>query len=162
MSRRLFKSDVIRFGGSLIILFFLSANVFSESTGKIKGPIVITSEMLTADNQARTALFEHSVIARTADTTVYADRMLVHYEKDTGDVTRIDADGNVKFVREKRVITSQESVYYADEEKIVFTGEPRAVEGENVVTGRRMTYLMKEDRFLVEGSKVFLTKKKVQ
>jgi len=26
-----------------------------------------------------------------------------------------------------------------------------------VITGKTMTYLMKEDRFIVEGSKVFIT-----
>jgi lipopolysaccharide export system protein LptA len=53
-------------------------------------------------------------------------------------------------------------MYSAVGEKIIFTGEPKAVEGENVVTGKKMTYLMNEDRFLVEGSKVFFTNKKEQ
>jgi lipopolysaccharide export system protein LptA len=118
--------------------------------------------MLTADTQARTALFEKSVIARTTSMTMYADRMLVHYEKESGNVTRIDASGTVKVVTGNRVITSQEAMYSAVGEKIIFTGEPKAVEGENVVTGKKMTYLMNEDRFLVEGSKVFFTNKKEQ
>jgi len=118
--------------------------------------------MLTADNKARTALFERSVVARTTDLTMYADRMLVHYDKDTGNVTQIDAEGAVKVVKENRVITSREAVYYADGEKVIFTGEPRAVEDENVVAGKKIIYLMNEDRFLVEDSKVFLTQKKEQ
>lgn len=129
-----------------------------DEAKKIKGPIVITSQMLTADNKARTALFEHSVVARTPDITLYADKMLVYYAKDTGNVTRIDAEGKVKVIKENRIITSSEATYYADSEQVVFTGEPRAVEGENIVTGSRMVYLMDEDRFLVEDSKVILTK----
>jgi lipopolysaccharide export system protein LptA len=141
----------------------LSTNVFSaEEAQKIKGPIIITSEMLTADNQTHTALFEHTVVARTTDMTIYANKMLVHYDKDTGNVTRIDAEGDVKLIKDNRVITSKEATYYADGEKVIFTGEPKAIDGENVVTGRKMTYLLNENRFLVEGSKVFLTKKKVQ
>jgi lipopolysaccharide export system protein LptA len=139
------------------------SGVCAESAAKkIKGPITITSEMLTADNQARTALFERSVIARTADMTIYADRMLVQYDKTTGNVARIDAGGTVKVTTVNRVITSRDAVYFAGEEKIVFTGEPKAVEGQNVVTGKKMTYLMNEDRYLVEDSKVFLTDKKDQ
>jgi len=161
MSRRLSISDVLRLSGFLVIFLLLSKHAFCEQeVKKLKGPIIITSEMLTADNRARTALFERSVVARTTDMTIYADRMLVFYEKDTGNVTRIDASGKVKFIKENRVITSQDATYYSDGEKIIFTGEPRAVEGENVVTGSKMTYLMEEDRFLVEDSKVFLTKKK--
>jgi lipopolysaccharide export system protein LptA len=161
MSRLLSQSDVLPIGVLLVIFFLISANAFSEQVvKKITGPITITSQMLTADNQAHTALFERSVVARTPDTTIYADRMLVYYEKDTGNVTKIEASGNVRFIKGNRVITSKDAVYYAAGEKTIFTGEPRAVEGENVVTGTKITYLMNVDRFLVEDSKVFLTKKK--
>src|SRR4030043_781563 len=148
--------------GSLIIFFLLTTNVFSEEIQKKKGPITITSDRLTANNQTHTAVFENSVVAKTTDMTIYADRMLVYYDKDTGNVTEIDAEGGVKLVRENRVITSHDAKYYADGDKVIFTGEPRAVDGENVVTGTKMTYLLNEDRFLVEDSKVFLKKKKIQ
>jgi lipopolysaccharide export system protein LptA len=161
MSRRRSINNLSCLCGILFIALFLSVNGFSaEQTKKIKGPIVITSERLTADNKARTALFENSVVARTTDVTIYGDRMLVYYEKDTGNVTKIDVTGKVKVIKENRVITSHEAIYFAEEERVVFTGDPRAVDSENVVTGRKMTYLMNEDRFLVEDSKVFLTKKK--
>lgn len=163
MSKRFFKNNFYCLCCFLAIFLLFAANIFADDkTKKIKGPITITSETLTADNQARTALFEKSVIARTTDMTIYADRMLVYYAKDAGNVTRIDASGSVRVVTGNRAITSEEAVYYAGEEKIVFTGEPRAVEDDNVVTGKKMTYLMNEDRFLVEGSKVFLTNKKEQ
>jgi lipopolysaccharide export system protein LptA len=168
MSRQLFISNLFCISGSLVIFFLLSTNVFSaeetnqRSTGaeKIKGPITITSKMLTADDQSHTALFENSVVAKTTDMTIYADRMLVYYNKDTGNVTQIDAKGDVKLIKENRLITSSEATYYTEGEKVIFTGTPRALEGENVVTGSKMTYLLDEDRFLVEGSKVFLKKRK--
>jgi len=160
MSRQLFISKLFYLSGALIIFLLLSINVFSaEEAERIKGPIIITSEILTADNQTHTALFENSVVARTTDMTIYADRMLVYYNKDTGNVIRINAEGDVKLIKENRVITSKEAVYYAEGEKVIFSGEPRAVDGENVVTGRKMTYLLNEDRFLVEDSKVFLKNK---
>lgn len=160
MSRQLFISKLFYLSGALIIFLLLSLNAFSaEKAERIKGPIIITSEILTADNQTHTALFENSVVARTTDMTIYADRMLVYYNKDTGNVIRINAEGDVKLIKENRVITSKEATYYAEGEKVLFSGEPRAVDGENVVTGRKMTYLLNEDRFLVEGSKVFLKNK---
>ena len=147
----------------LLVFFAFPANISAENAmKKIQGPVTITSGMLTADNQAHTALFEQSVIARTTDMTMYADNMLVHYDQKTGNVIRIDVSGTVKVITANLVITSREAVYYAGEEKIVFTGEPRAVDGGNVVTGKEMTYLMNEDRFLVESSKVFLTNTKEQ
>ncbi|MEW6213666.1 MAG: LptA/OstA family protein [Nitrospirota bacterium] len=152
------------FISSLFIFVILSTNVFSaEKAQQIKGPIIITSEILTVDNEANTALFENSVVARTTDMTIYANKMFVHYNKDTGNVTKIEATGSVKLIiKGTRTIISNEAIYFANESKVIFTGEPRATEGENVVTGRKMTYLLNEDRFLVENSKVFLTKKKGQ
>jgi lipopolysaccharide export system protein LptA len=122
--------------------------------------------MLTADNNAHTALFERSVVARTTDRTLYADRMLVTYDPDTGDITEVDAEGAVKFIKTTikgtRVVTSEKAYYYADGDKVIFTGEPRATDGENVVTGTKITYLLKEDRYLVDNSKAILTRRKEQ
>ena len=157
MSRQLFIISSL-----LIILLFVPSAFSEEKAKQIKGPIIITSERLTADNKTCTALFEVSVIARIPDMTIHADRMLVSYEEKTGNITKIEAAGNIKLIKGNRVITSKEATYYADEEKVIFTGEPRATEGENVVTGRTMTYFMDEDRYLVEDSKVFVKKKKEQ
>jgi lipopolysaccharide export system protein LptA len=160
MLKRLFKNSISFFIGSLLVFFFVTAGIVAaEEVKRIKGPIVITSEKLTADNTAYTALFERSVVARTKEMTIYADKMLVSSDKDSGDVTRIDSSGHVQLIKGNRVVTSQEAVYFADEDKVIFTGEPKAVEDGNVITGKKMTYLMNEDRFFVEGSKVFLTKK---
>jgi lipopolysaccharide export system protein LptA len=127
---------------------------------KVKGPITITSESLTADNKAHTALFEGRVVAKTAEMTIYSDKMLVFYKEGSGDVTKIEATGNVRLVKGTRLITAQTATYYADEDKVVFTGDPRAMDGENVVTGTAMTYFISDDRSLVEKSKVFLKSKR--
>jgi lipopolysaccharide export system protein LptA len=130
-----------------------------EAKKRIAGPITVTSETLTNDSQHHTALFEKNVVAKTTDMTIYADRMLVYYKEQGGDVTRIDATGNVKVYKDRRLITSEAAVYYADEDKVVFTGDPRAVDGDNVVTGSVITYYIKDDRSVVEHSKVFLKNK---
>lgn len=144
----------------LILIFILPVDAFSVVKDKIKGPIIITSESLIAESSSNTATFEGSVIAKTRDLTIYADRMVVKYNKESGNVKQINAYGSVKLVKEDRIITSKEATYFADEEKVIFTGEPRAVQKENVVTGKKMTYFMDEDRFIVENSKVFITKGK--
>lgn len=156
MSRQHFRSKIICVSLPVMMLFLLASAGFSEEKKKIEGPIVITSQRLTTDNKTGRAVFEESVVAQTTDMTLYADRMVVLYDEQGGDVTRIDAEGNVKVVKGEKVITSREASYFADTENVVFYGDPRAVEGENVVSGSTMTYLMAEDRFIVENSKVFL------
>ena len=126
-----------------MMFFLFTSTGFSEDKKKIEGPIVITSQRLTTDNKAGTAVFEQSVVAQTTDMTLYADKMIVLYDEEGGgDVTKIDAEGNVKVVKGDKVITSQKASYFADTENVVFYGDPRAVEGDNVVTGSTMTYLM--------------------
>ncbi|MDA8077495.1 MAG: hypothetical protein M0Z79_01020 [Nitrospiraceae bacterium] len=147
----------------VIIGMLLSASaqaVFGAPEAKIKGPIRVTSETLTADNKAHTAFFEKNVVARTGEMTIYADTMLVHYTDGSGEVTRIDAAGNVRLHKGTRIITSREAVYLAAEDKVVFTGDPKAVDGENVVTGAVMTYFITDDRSIVEKSRVLLKNKK--
>ena len=144
---------------SFSLIFILSAGAMAEEGSLFKkGPIVITSESLSADNKNKTALFEGSVIAKTQDTTLYSDKMNVFYSED-GKVSKIDCAGNVKLIKGERVVTSDNAVYLAEEEKIVFTGQPKAQEGGNVVTGSKITFLLKSDRSLIENSKVFLKSK---
>lgn len=147
------------FLGFSLCLFFLSYRSLSQAEDRLveaKGPITVTSSRLTADNKAHTALFEGSVVAKADTMTIYSDKMLVHYSE-AGKVTRIDVDGHVRLIKGERLITSDAATYFSDDqERVIFTGQPKAVEGSNVVTGTRMIYLIKEDRSLVENSKVFM------
>jgi lipopolysaccharide export system protein LptA len=146
---------------SIFVLCFPSPQAGAENQkANIKGPVTITSETLTADNKAHTALFENRVVATTTDLTIQSDKMLVFYKEDNGDITKIEATGNVRVLRQSRIITSKAATYYADEEKVIFTGDPRAMDGDNVVSGTKITYFMDNDRFHVENSKVILKNKK--
>jgi lipopolysaccharide export system protein LptA len=134
----------------------------AEEKKNVQEPTVVTSQKLTTDSKARTALFEGNVVATKGDRTTYADKMLVYYSEGKGgsNIKKIDAEGNVKLVKGDRVVTSKVAVYYAEpEEHVVFTGEPRASEGENVVTGTKITYFMKDDHSIVENSKVYIVNK---
>ncbi len=146
---------------SILLLFLPILSNAEDQQARIKGPINITSETLTSDNKAHTALFEKNVVAKTTDLTIYSDKMLVYYKEDGGAVTKIEATGNVKVLKGTKIITAKSAIYYAEgEERVVFTGEPRAMDGENVVTGTTIIYLMDTDRYHVENSKVTLKSKK--
>ena len=149
---------------SLVTCFLPSASYADEKADKNAQsvPTIITSEALTADNKAKTALFTGSVVAKKGNMTLYADRMLVYYIESGGgsNIDKIDAEGNVKLIRGDRIVTSGKAVYFAGaEERAIFTESPRAAEGKNVVTGTKMTYYMKDDRSVVENSKVFIVEK---
>lgn len=122
-------------------------------------PIVITSETLTADSRNGTAVFEGSVIARTEDITMHSNRMTVYYDNSQKKVRKIHALGDVKVNKGERALFSDEAIFLEEEGKIIFTGNPRAVEGENLISGRQIIFYLEDDRAVVEGSRVILQNK---
>ncbi|MCL0042074.1 LptA/OstA family protein [Thermodesulfovibrionales bacterium] len=143
----------------LLAIFFLPAYLSYAEEERAVGEdvVVITSQTLIADDIAKTILFKGSVVAKKRDMTLFADRMLVHYSEEEGErnVQRIDAEGNVRLTEEGRVVTSKFATYLMEpEEKIIFTGEPRASDGRSVVTGTKMISFVNEGRYLVENGKV--------
>lgn len=124
-----------------------------------KTPVVITSQTLTADNKNNTAIFEGSVLAKTDDIEIYSDKMTVFYDNSESKVKKIHAIGNVKVHKAGRVLFSDEAIYIEDEKRIIFSGNPKAVEGENVISGTRIIFYLKDDRAVVDGSRVVLQNK---
>ncbi len=139
-----------------LILFGISA---ASTPAVEEKPIVITSQTLTADNKNNVVTFEGSVVAKNEDLTIYSDKMEVSYNSSLKQVTKIHASGNVKALKSQHAIFADEATYSGPEEKIVFSGMPKAVDGENVITGTEIIYFLKENRTLVKGSRVVLKKK---
>lgn len=120
-----------------------------------KGPIIITSDRLSADSATHTAIFSGRVQAKNNDMWLYADQMTVHYSEEGG-VQTIDADGNVKLIREDRVVTSGKAHYTKADDKVVFTINPKIVQATTVVTGTIITYYVSTDKMDVQNSRVFI------
>ncbi len=144
------------------IAIFLSAingNSFAEQKKGAKEPVTITSQILTADNKARKAIFEGSVKAVKGGIALYSDKMTVYYqdEKTGSSIKKIDVEGNIKLIKGDRVITSDFAQYFSDaDERVIFTGEPKATDGQSVITGSKMTYFFKNDLYVVENSRVLM------
>lgn len=144
---------------SLLFLLLLPVSMMAETIKPTTEPIVITANRLTADNKEKTALFEGSVHVRRGDVHMHADKMKVYYTEGQrgSSITKIEASGSVRLIRNRSILTADNALYLIEpEEMVIFTGQPRASDGGNVVTGTKMTYYIKEDRSVVEGSKVFI------
>ena len=74
-------------------------------------PITIRSNELQADTKNRTATFIGKVVAKQGDITIFADRLVVRYAEQGGDVETVEAIGNVRIVQENRIGTAQHGVY---------------------------------------------------
>lgn len=150
-----------------IILSFCGGPVFGaeakkggmlQKEGAEKTPTVITSRKMNADNKNKTIIFTTDVVAVKGESTLYADEMTVYYTEDGKDIDRIVCKGHVKIVKGVKTAVSKDAVYYnrPEGESVVMTGDPRVWEGNNLVTGTKITLLLDEDRSIVEESRVTL------
>lgn len=118
--------------------------------------IVITSSSLVVESKENSALFEGSVVATFDKVTIYSDKMKVIYRGPEKKIAEVRAIGNVRVHNEGKAIFAHEAQYNNEEEKIVFTGNPRVAEGDNMISGTRIIYFLNDDRAIVEGSRVIL------
>jgi lipopolysaccharide export system protein LptA len=155
-----------------------------RGTAALPADIIITSQSLVFKNQENSAVFEGKVVLTKGEFVMHADQMVVHFEggsvgavspkggKAGGQSARpvapdlptfgnravslIDATGNVVMEQGKKKAKSKKALYYQRDEKLVLTGDPEVWEQGYRVTGVKMTMLLKEDRSIVEGSRVVI------
>ena len=74
---------------------------------------------------------EESIAIATGDakaiqgtTILYANKIIVFFdkEKDFNSIKKLDASGNVKFIRENQIATGNNAVYFVENEKIFIKG----------------------------------------
>lgn len=158
-----------RYSVFLCALFFLLPRLVAGEETSIQ----ITSQKMTIKNSQNLVIFEENVHVTQGDLIIQADRVEVSFHSSpesifsnrSGDrpppkeVSSIAAFGGVRLTQGGRRATAQQMVYYREEEKVVLTGNPEAWEEDYKVTGTRMTFFLKEDRSVVEGSKVVIRQK---
>jgi lipopolysaccharide export system protein LptA len=136
----------------LICIFMLFASYAAGAGDKRDGqPITIKSNELQADTKSRTATFLGKVVAKQGDITILADRLVVRYAEQGGDVEKVEAVGNVRIVQQNRIGSAQHAVYQTQDGKITLSGSPKVVQGKDTITGREITYFVNEERSVVTG-----------
>ncbi len=118
-----------------------------------RSPIEITSDTVEGDQKQNRVTFKGNVVAKQEEATLYANMVVVSYDSDMKKIKEIVATGNVRIVQLDRRATCQKATFYQMENKVVLEGEAVIREGENVVRGERMVYLLDEERSYVEGGK---------
>lgn len=112
-------------------------------------PLKIKSDTLHADNDKKSATFEGKVVARQGDMTLYADRLVISYSGSGHDLSRVEAFGNVRILQGDRQATGAHADYDPKAAKIVLDGSPKVVQGDDVITGKVITYFVNEQRSVV-------------
>lgn len=83
------------------------------------------------------------------DSRIRADR--VEGTISNGDLTRVEATGNVYFVTPEQTIRGDRAVYTPANDTIVLTGDVILTQGENVMTGASLTYNTRTEAAQMDG-----------
>jgi len=83
------------------------------------------------------------------DSRIRADR--VEGTISDGDLTRVEAAGNVYFVTPQQTIRGDRAVYTPANDTIVLTGDVILTQGENVMTGASLTYNTRTEAAQMDG-----------
>ncbi len=144
----------------LLIILIFNISAFAVDATEEKQPIVITSQSLMANNREHIAVFEGTVVAKSEDLTIHADKMTVYSDPDGNNIQKLHAAGNVKVHKSETALFADEALYFSDEEKIIFSGKPKAIQKGNVITGSEIIFFLEDERAIVKNSRVVLKNRK--
>jgi lipopolysaccharide export system protein LptA len=121
-------------------------------------PIHIEADRMISQEDANSVVFIGNVDARQGDVTIRSDEMTVYYtqqknssgKKSSSQVHRLICKKNVEVVQDDWLGTGNRMDYFAKDRKVILTGNAKAWQGQNMVTGKTITYYLDEKRSIVE------------
>jgi len=124
-----------------------------------KGPIDIKSDSLDLDYKGNVVTFRGHVHATQADATLTSDTLTVFYGKDFHEVKEMIANNNVRMSQGTRWATGDHAVLDQAKHTVTLTGSPVVHDGEDQVTGSKITVHLDTGKSEVEGARaVFFPK----
>ena len=118
-------------------------------------PVDIKSDRLTIHQKEQRAVFEGNVKTVQGELKIICEKLTVTYagEKDksakAGEIKQMVFTGSVSITQKNRSGHCEKAVYDRVAGRIVCTGKPWVVEGENRIRGERIVYLLEEDQVRV-------------
>ena len=123
----------------------------SQKSKKDKEPLEVTSDRMRSENGGVKIIFSGNVVSYKGDLKIDSDILEVYNSEDKKETDEIVAIGNVFITRGLKRATGDKAVYLDKLQKIILTGTPKATawEGDDMIEGREMIFLLEKDRFVV-------------
>lgn len=136
--------------GLIFILIFCSSPLYAAGA-----PITIEADHMTSLEKDNNVLFTGNVDASQGDVRIRADKMTVFYTpKKKGkkqEVKRLKCVGNVEITKGEWLGTGQNMNYLAKARKVILSGDAKAWQDKNLVSGDTIIYYLDEGRSEVVG-----------
>ena len=162
-NKSIFLITLIFFLSSLSTPLGFSQTTKEKSLKKGNDPLEITSNRMRSENGGQKIIFSGNVSVIKEEMTITSDIIEVYNTIDKKQTQEIVAIGNVNISRGDKKAKGDRAVYLEQLQKIILTGNPKAVawQGDDIIEGREMIFVMKKDRFVVNErvkAKIFTKK----
>ena len=128
-----------------------AAIIFGGLKGDPKAPVTVTSQSLTLDETARTAVFTGNVLVLQGEMRMSAAEVRVEYEPDADRIARLWATGGVLFVNAKDAAQSQNAEYVIDTGIVTMTDDVVLTQGPATFTAQTFVADMKTGLGQLQG-----------
>jgi lipopolysaccharide transport protein LptA len=131
----------------------LSAAPVGLRAAEESAPITISADSLEVNRKTRVAIYKGNVAAndRGRGLSILADRIEFFFDERMEELERAMAVGNVRLSYGERRGAAERAEYFPREERAVLHGHPKVWQDSDMVTGCRITLLLREDRSQVEA-----------
>lgn len=138
---------------SLVVCGALVAGVGAAGAAESKSPITISADTLEINRKARVAVYRGNVAAndRGRGITILADQIEFFFDERMEELERALAVGNVRLSYGERRGVAERAEYYPAESRAVLVGHPKVWQNNDVVSGCKITLLLRDDRSQVDG-----------
>ncbi len=121
-----------------------------KKSGVQSTPVDIRSDKLTVHQKEHRAVFRGNVRTVQGDLEIHCEKLTVTYAgAKTSDIKQMVFTGSVSIAQKNRRGHCARAVYDRVSGRILCTGNPWVVEGENRIRGERIVYLLEEDEVRV-------------
>lgn len=136
-----------------VVCWAIGATVGTARSAETKSPITISADTLELNRKIRVAVYRGNVAAndRGRGMSILADQIEFFFDERMEEVDRAVAVGNVRLSYGERRGTAERAEYYPAESRAVLIGHPKVWQNNDVVSGCKITLLLREDRSQVEG-----------
>jgi len=146
----------------LLTAMVATSFLLSAGTGFCEDePIHIEADRMVSQEQDNSVVFIGNVDASQGQVNIRSDEMTVYYtQKDStkskgqsSQVKKLICRGNVEITQDDWLGTGKRMDYFAKDRKVILTGDARAWQGQNMVSGQTIVYYLDEKRSVVERAK---------
>jgi len=124
-------------------------------------PIHIEADRMISQEQDNSVVFIGNVDAKQGGITIRADEMTVYYtqsdktkgKSSAGQVSKLVCKKNVEITQDDWLGTGNRMDYLAKERKVILSGDAKAWQGQNMVSGKTIIYYLDDKRSIVEQDK---------